>query len=125
MSEQIHILSVSKGSWDDYYRVNIGVFDTKEAAEEAAKQFLQIREDLINKIKEECPVSWVNLEKILVEGLDFDDYENLKSMSEEDQEKFYHWDYKRTMVSDINKEYFIESQYLNTMDLSQILNNLE
>lgn len=123
--ELVHILSVSRGAWDDYMRINIGVFDTKEAAEEAGNQFLQMRENLINKVKDECPVDWANLEKLIEGGLDIDDYEKLESMSEEDREKFYHWDYKRTMVSYINKEYFIEPQYLNTMDLSPILNNLE
>jgi hypothetical protein len=116
MSEQLHILSVSRGSWDDFYRINIGVFDSKEKADKAGKEFLELRAQAISDMEAKCPI-----EKSVHLKIEEDyDIELLDSLDEKTMSEYHLWNYRFTRLKEINNEYRIESQYVNTMDLSEV-----
>lgn len=116
MSEQLHILSVSRGSWDDYYRINIGAFDSKEKADKAGKEFLELREKAIADMESKCPI-----DKSVHLKIEEDyDIELLESLDEKTTGEYHKWLYMLTRVKEINNEYRIEPLYINTMDLSEV-----
>jgi len=117
MSELMHILSVSRGSWDDYYRINIGVFDDESKAKKAGEEFLKIRKNLIEKLESECPIDLSVHVKI---DEDYD-IELLDSLDETTVSKYHDWSYNLSMAKDINNEYRIEPVWVNTMDISEVL----
>jgi len=116
MSEQLHILSVSRGSWDDYYRINIGIFDSKEIADKAGKEFLALRDKAIEDMKAKCPI-----DKSIHLKIEEDyDIELLDSLDEKTMSEYNRWSYMFTRLKEINNEYRIEPLWVNTMDLSEV-----
>lgn len=116
MAEPLYVLSVSSGSWDDFYRLNVGVFESKEKAEEAGKQFLQIREKLISEMQARCPIEFSSHLKIKE---DFD-FEIMESLDQNTLSEYHLWHYKFNRLNEVNEEYRIEPLYINTMDLSEV-----
>lgn len=119
MSEQLHILSVSRGSWDEYHRINVAVFDSKEKAEKAGEQFLEARKKSIEDMEAKCPVE----KSIYMKIEDECDIELLGSLGEKTISDYYSWNYSFSRLKDINNEYRIEPLYINTMDLSQFFDD--
>jgi hypothetical protein len=116
MNEELHILSVSRGSWDDYYRINIGIFDSKEKADKAGKEFLELREKAIADMEAKCPI-----DKSVHLKIEEDyDIELLESLDEKTTGEYHKWLYMFTRLKEINNEYRIEPLYINTMDLSEV-----
>lgn len=116
MNEQLHILSVSRGSWDDYYRINIGAFDSKEIADKAGKEFIELRAKAIADMEDKCPI-----EKSVHLKIEEDyDIELLDSLDEKTMSEYHKWNYMFMRLKEINNEYRIEPLYINTMDLSKV-----
>lgn len=111
----LYILSVSAGSWDDYHRINIGIFDSEEKANEVGDKFLARVKELDELINSECPLE----ESVRVryeEECDFDFFESLPG---EDQDAYHNWKYKKNRITEINHEYNVEPYVLNEPDLSE------
>jgi hypothetical protein len=119
MSEKLYILSVSRGSWDDYHRINIGAFDSKEKADKAGKEFLDLRDKAIADMEDKCPIEKSVHSKIEEEY----DSELLDSMDVKTINTYYRWKYHISGLTQINNEYRVEPLYINTMDLSAVFNN--
>jgi hypothetical protein len=117
MSEKMYILSVSGGSWDNYYHINLGVFDDENKANKAGDEFLEIRKNLIENLESGCPVD-LSLHKKIYD--DFDT-ELLDSLDETTVSKYYEWSYKLSRAKDINNEYRVEPVWLNTINISDII----
>jgi hypothetical protein len=116
MSEKLYILSVSRGSWDDYHRINIGAFDSKEKADKAGKEFLELRAKAIADMEDKCPI-----EKSVHLKIEEDyDSELLDSMDVETINTYYRWKCHVSGLAEINNEYRVEPLYVNTMDLSVV-----
>ena len=114
MSEKLHILSFSRGSWDDYHRINVGVFSDVEKAKEVGDKFLAKVEELRNSIDSECPLSTEERNRYEDE-CDFDFFEGLPP---ETQNKYHDWWYTKSMIYEINKEYRIDEFELDKPNLS-------
>jgi hypothetical protein len=112
----MYILSVSRGSWDDYYRINIGVFDDESKAKKAGEGFLEVRKNLIEKLESECPIDLSVHTKI---NEDYD-IELLDYLDETMVSKYHEWSYKLTMAKNINDEYRVEPMRVNAMDTYQV-----
>jgi len=120
MTENIYILSISKGSWDDYYRVNIGAFTEESKAEEAGALFLDKIKKAKEEVKNECPVDKASRLRIEEEY----DIEFMESLPDDLQMKYHEWHYKSSTISSFNDEYRIEPlkiNEINFLDISEIL----
>ena len=113
--EKLYILSFSKGSWDDYHRINIGVFDSEEKANEIGEEFLDKLEELRKSIDSECPLE----ESIRVRYEEECDYDLFESLPQEDQDAYHSWWYKKHLLVEINNEYKVEPYTLNQPDFSE------
>ena len=120
MSEQLHILSVSRGSWDDYHRINIGVFDSKEKADKAGEEFILIRNKAIKDMNDKCPVK----KSIHLKIEEDYDSELLDSMDVETVNMYYKWKYNVLRLTEINNEYRVESLSINTVNVSAVFGEL-
>ena len=120
MSEQLHILSVSRGSWDDYHRINIGVFDSKEKADKAGEEFILIRNKAIEDMNDKCPVK----KSIHLKIEEDYDSELLDSMDVETVNMYYKWKYNVLRLTEINNEYRVESLSINTVNVSAVFEEL-
>lgn len=120
MSEQLHILSVSRGSWDDYHRINIGVFDSKEKADKAGEEFILIRNKAIKDMNDKCPVK----KSIHLKIEEDYDSELLDSMDVETVNMYYKWKYNVLRLTEINNEYRVESLSINTVNVSAVFEEL-
>ena len=112
--EKLYILSVSRGSWDDYHRINIGVFDSEEKANEVGNNFLAKVNDLKETIDSECPID----EDMRIKYEEECDFEAFKNLSVEEQDAYHLWWHKKHMISEINNEYNVEPYTLNQPDMS-------
>lgn len=115
--EKMHVLSFSRGSWDYYYRINIGVFDSKEKANEVGDKFLDKVRELKEVIESECPLDEVTRMKY-EEECDFDAFE---ALSVEEQDAYHLWWHKRNQITEINMEYKVESYNLNEANMSEFV----
>ena len=112
---KLHILSVSRGSWDDYHRINIGVFDSEEKANEVGDRFLSRVKELGELMDSECPIE----ESMRVRYEEECDFDLFESLPEEDQGAYHEWRYKKNMITEINNEYKVEPYILNESDFSE------
>ena len=113
--ETLYILSVSRGSWDDYHRINIGVFDSEQKANEVGDKFLARVNDLRDSVDSECPLD-EDMRIRYEEECDFEAFENL---SVEEQDAYHLWWHKKHTITDINMEYKVEPYTLNQPDFSE------
>jgi hypothetical protein len=115
--EKMHVLSFSRGSWDDYHRINIGVFDSKEKANEVGDKFLAKVKELKEVIEAECPLDEMTRIKY-EEECDFDAFE---ALSVEEQDAYHLWWHKRHQITEINMEYNVESYDLNEANMTEFV----
>jgi hypothetical protein len=114
---KVYILSGSYGSWDDYYRTNLGIFDSEEAANKAGKAFLKERKARLEKINSECPID-PEIAKRYEEEYDF---ELLESLSPEDQNLYHDWWFNKNKLKEINDNFSVDELELNKFDIDSIL----
>lgn len=112
---KLYILAVSKGSWDDYHRIIIGVFDNEEKANEVGDRFLSRVKELGEFMDSECPLD----ESMRVKYEEECDFDLFESLPEEDQGAYHEWRYKKNMITEINNEYIVEPYILNESDFSE------
>lgn len=107
----VYKLTTSSGSYDDFYRIEIGIYKSPELAEIAKKEFI----DKVNKIKElnPCPFN----EEIIY------DIENYINDNTEMQDQYNSWRYgKMYDIFNLNMDVNIQTIKLNETDLN-FLNN--
>ncbi len=113
---KIYIISGAYGGWDYYYRTNLGIFDSEEAANKAGKAFLKERKARLEKINSECPID-PEIAKRYEEEYDF---ELLESLSQEDQNLYHDWWYNKNKLREINDNFSVDELELNKFDIDSI-----
>ena len=103
---KLFVLLGSCGSYDDYRRINIGVYDSEDAAKEAADKFLKKRNDILNNVNNKCPLTPDQL-RIVEETYETD------GLSESEIDSYYSWQNIKYMMQEINNDYYIEEFILN------------
>jgi hypothetical protein len=111
----IFILVGSCGSWDDYRRINIGVYDSEESAKEAGERFLEKRNSMLDSNMKKCPVTPEQLKGI-------EENYNFSNLTESESDLYYSWWNVNNMLSEINNGYFIEELKLNVDSFGEIVN---
>ncbi len=114
MIDQLHVLSFSRGSWDDYRWIKVGVFSSEENAKAVADKFLAKVKELKETVDSECPMSAEDRNRY-EENCDFDFFESLPV---EQQDEYHLWEYRKNEIMDINDEYQIVKFDLDKHDLS-------
>ena len=115
--DKLFVLLGSAGSYDDYVSVNIGVYDSEDAAKEAADKFLKKRNDILDNVNNKCPLTPDQL-RIFQETYETD------GLSESEIDAYYSWWNLKNMLEEINNSYYIEEFILNH-DKSENLMNFE
>ena len=103
---KLFVLLGSCGSYDDYRRINIGVYDSEDAAKEAADKFLKKRNDILNNVNNKCPLTPDQL-RIVEETYETD------GLTESEIDSYYSWQNIKYMMQEINSDYYIEEFILN------------
>jgi hypothetical protein len=103
---KLFVLLGSCGSYDDYRRINIGVYDSEDAAKEAADKFLKKRNDILNNVNNKCPLTPDQL-RIVEETHETD------GLTESEIDSYYSWWNIKNMMEEINNTYYIEEFILN------------
>ena len=103
---KLFVLLGSCGSYDDYRRINIGVYDSEDAAKEAADKFLKKRNDILNNVNNKCPLTPDQL-RIVEETYETD------GLTESEIDSYYSWQNIKYMMQEINNDYYIEEFILN------------
>jgi hypothetical protein len=103
---KLFVLLGSCGSYDDYRRINIGVYDSEDAAKEAADKFLKKRNDILNNVNNKCPLTPDQL-RIVEETYETD------GLTESEIDSYYSWQNIKYMMEEINNDYYIEEFILN------------
>jgi hypothetical protein len=103
---KLFVLLGSCGSYDDYRRINIGVYDSEDAAKEAGDKFLMKRNDILNNISNKCPLTPDQL-RIVEETYETD------GLTESEIDSYYSWQNIKYMMEEINNDYYIEEFILN------------
>ena len=109
----MYVLSFSKGSWDDYRRINIGVFESKEKADQFGDKFLAKVKEIKETIDSECPIDEITRMKYEEEC----DFEALKDLSMEEQDSYHLWWHNKNEIVEINMEYDVEEFDLNKANM--------
>lgn len=104
--DKLFVLLGSSGSYDDYRRINIGVYDSEDAAKEAADKFLKKRNDILNNVNNKCPLTPDQL-RIVEETYETD------GLTESEIDSYYSWWNIKNMMEEINDDYYIEEFILN------------
>lgn len=112
---KLYILTGSKGTWDDYIRVNIGVYDSEELAKEAGERFLEKRKSMLDAVRKNCPITPEQL-KIVEETFETD------NLTESEASQYYSWLDFKYALEEINNEYFVETLELNVDSFHEIMN---
>ena len=116
----MYVLSFSRGSWDDYHRINIGVFESKEKADEFGDKFLAKVKEIKETIDSECPIDEITRIKYEEEC----DFEVFEALSVEEKDSYHLWWYKKHQITEINMEYRVDEFDLNkanTEDFKEII----
>jgi hypothetical protein len=103
---KLFVLLGSCGSYDDYRRINIGVYDSEDAAKEAADKFLKKRNDILNNVNNKCPLTPDQL-RIVEETFETD------GLTESELDLYSSWWNIKNMMEEINNTYYIEEFILN------------
>jgi hypothetical protein len=103
---KLFVLLGSCGSYDDYRRINIGVYDSEDAAKEAADKFLKKRNDILNNVNNKCPLTPDQL-RIVEETFETD------GLTESELNSYSSWWNIKYMMEEINDDYYIEEFILN------------
>jgi hypothetical protein len=114
---KLFILAGSSGSYDDYARINIGVYDSEDAAKEAGDKFLKRRNDILNNVNNKCPLTPDQL-RIVEETYETD------GLTESEIDSYYSWWNIKNMLEEINNTYYIEEFMLN-VDTSENIMDFE
>ncbi len=114
---KLFILAGSSGSYDDYARINIGVYDSEDAAKEAGDKFLKRRNDILNNVNNKCPLTPDQL-RIVEETYETD------GLTESEIDPYYSWWNIKNMLEEINNTYYIEEFMLN-VDTSENIMDFE
>jgi hypothetical protein len=112
---KLFVLCGSAGSYDDYRRINIGVYDSEDAAKEAGDRFLKKRNDILNNISNKCPLTPDQL-RIVEETYETD------GLKESEIGEYYSWWNIKNMMEEINNIYYIEEFILNVDTPENIMN---
>ena len=112
---KLFVLLGSCGSYDDYRRINIGVYDSEDAAKEAADKFLKKRNDILNNVNNRCPLTPDQL-RIVEETYETD------GLTESEINSYYSWQNIKYMMQEINDDYYIEEFILNVDTSENIMN---
>lgn len=115
--DKLFILAGSSGSYDDYTRINIGVYDSEDAAKEAGDKFLKRRNDILNNVNNKCPLTPDQL-RIVEETHETD------GLTESEIDSYYSWWDIKNMLEEINNTYYIEEFILN-VDTSENIMDFE
>lgn len=105
----MYVLSFSRGSWDDYHRINIGVFESKEKADQFGDKFLAKVKEIKETIDSECPIDEITRMKYEEEC----DFEVFEALSVEEKDSYHLWWHKKHQITEINIEYKVEEFDLN------------
>jgi hypothetical protein len=111
--EKMYVLSFSRGSWDDYHRINIGVFESKEKADAVGDKFLARVKELNETIETECPIDEITRIKYEEEC----DFEVFEALSVEEQDSYHLWWHKKHQITEINMEYQVDEFDLNKANM--------
>lgn len=114
---KLFILAGSSGSYDDYARINIGVYDSEDAAKEAGDKFLKKRNDILDNVNNRCPLTPDQL-RIVEETHETD------GLTESEIDSYYSWWNIKNMLEEINNTYYIEEFILN-VDTSENIMDFE
>jgi hypothetical protein len=114
---KLFILAGSSGSYDDYARINIGVYDSEDAAKEAGDKFLKKRNDILNNVNNKCPLTPDQL-RIVEETYETD------GLNQSELDAYYSWWNIKNMLEEINNTYYIEEFILN-VDTSENIMDFE
>jgi len=115
--DKLFVLLGSAGSYDDYRRINIGVYDSEDAAKEAADKFLKKRNDILSNVNNKCPLTPDQL-RIVQETYETD------GLNQSEIDAYYSWWNIKNELEEINNSYYIEEFTLN-QDKSENLMDFE